>query len=72
MRGRRGYSSSKPAEELRQPTDNVRNRLVPHRVDDRWCVFRLGDFARVVARFDTLHEAEAYIIEHGDPHEVES
>ena len=48
------------------------NRLVPHRVDDRWCVFRLGEFARVVARFATLHEAEAYIIEHGDPHEVES
>ena len=48
------------------------NRLVSHRVDDRWCVFRLGEFARVVASFPTLHEAEQYIIEHGDPHEVES
>lgn len=66
---RRGYSSSKPAEELRQPVDNVRRRLIIHRDRERecWSVFRLADEdgSRAVATFDTLHEAEQFVLGQG-------
>ena len=50
------------------------DRLVTHRVDDRWCVFRIADDdrSRFVASFPTLEAAAAWIFEHGDPHEVET
>lgn len=33
----------------------------------RWVVMRLGDFARVLASFESLSDAESYVLEHGDP-----
>lgn len=42
--------------------------LVIQRVDGRWVVMRVGEFARVVAAFDSLHDAEVFAVEHGDPH----
>lgn len=38
------------------------------REHERWIVMRRNDdFARVVAAFDSLREAEFFVVEHGDP-----